>query len=182
MPSMTETMSAMRFELSEMPCMVWTTWPTVCPPRCATSMLTAASWLAWAALSAFCFTVAASCSMVAAVCSSAAACSSVRLDRLALPAAISAEPMLISSTPWRTVETVRVRPSCMRLSAANRAPISLLERVSTRLVRSPPAMRSKCMPASRSGSSTPRRMKAQHNAASSRAVDNRAMAEIRAEA
>ncbi|CFM22406.1 Uncharacterised protein [Bordetella pertussis] len=81
--------------------------------------------------------------MVAAVSSRAAACSSVRLDRLALPAEISAAPTLISSTPRRMTAMVRVRPSCMRLSAANSAPISLAERTSMRAVRSPSAMRSK---------------------------------------
>ncbi|MCY1242769.1 hypothetical protein D9M72_557540 [compost metagenome] len=102
--------------------------------------MTAANWLAWAAFSAFCLTVTASSSMVDAVSSSAAACSSVRTDRLALPAAISAAPTLISSTPRRTEVTVRVSPSCMRLSAAKRVPISLSERLSTRPGRSPAAM------------------------------------------
>ncbi len=66
---------------------------------------------------AFCFTVEASSSIEAAVSSSDAACCSVRLDRSVLPAEISREPTLISSTPRRTADTVRVRLSCMRLSA-----------------------------------------------------------------
>ncbi|CUJ36477.1 Uncharacterised protein [Achromobacter sp. 2789STDY5608633] len=143
MPSMTDTISEILRELAEMPCMVLTTSATAEPPRSATSDALAASWLAWRALSAFCLTVEASCSIEAAVSSSEAACCSVRLDRSVLPAAISCEPVLISSTPRRTEDTVRVRLSCMRLSAANSWPISLVLRTSTRAVRSPPAMRSK---------------------------------------
>ncbi|CUJ76485.1 Uncharacterised protein [Achromobacter xylosoxidans] len=143
MPSITDTISEILRELAEMPCIVFTTSATAEPPRSATSDALAASWFAWRALSAFCLTVEASSSIEAAVSSSEAACCSVRLDRSVLPAAISCEPVLISSTPRRTEETVRVRLSCMRLRAANNWPISLVLRTSTRAVRSPPAMRSK---------------------------------------
>ncbi len=107
-------------------------------------------------MSAFCLTVEANSSIEAAVSSSEAACSSVRLDRSVLPAEISREPTLISSTPRRTVATVRVRLSCMRFNAANSWPISLLLRTSTRAVRSPAAILSKCWPASLSGRTTRR--------------------------
>ncbi|CAB3694320.1 hypothetical protein LMG26696_05070 [Achromobacter pulmonis] len=126
-----------------MPCIVLTTSATAEPPRSATSEALAASWFAWRALSAFCLTVEASSSIDAAVSSSEAACCSVRLDRSVLPAAISREPTLISSTPRRTVATVRVRLSCMRLTAPNSWPISLLLRTSMRPVKSPPAIFSK---------------------------------------
>ena len=96
-------------------------------------------------------TVEASCSIEAAVSSSEAACSSVRLDRSVLPAEISREPTLISSTPRRTADTVRVRLSCMRLTAANSWPISFVELTSTRVVRSPAAILSKLSPTERNG-------------------------------
>ncbi|CAB3855600.1 hypothetical protein LMG26842_03077 [Achromobacter dolens] len=126
-----------------MPCIVLTTSATAEPPRSATSDALAANWLAWRALSAFCLTVEANCSIEAAVSSSEAACCSVRLDRSVLPAEISREPTLISSTPRRTVATVRVRLSCMRLTAPNIWPISLVLRTSMRPVKSPPAIFSK---------------------------------------
>ncbi|CRD69719.1 Uncharacterised protein [Bordetella pertussis] len=156
-PSITDTISEILRELAEMSCIVVTTSDTAEPPRSATSEATPASWLAWRALSAFCLTVEASCSIEAAVSSSEAACSSVRLDRSVLPAEISREPTLISSTPRRTAATVRVRLSSMRLRPANSWPISLLLRTSTRAVRSPAAILSKCWPTSRSGCSTRRR-------------------------
>ena len=81
--------------------------------------------LASCAMPAFCFTVEASSSMLAAVCSSDAACCSVRLERSALPEEISRAPTWISSTPRRTEDTVRTKPSCMLLSAVSKAPISL---------------------------------------------------------
>ncbi|CAB3918452.1 hypothetical protein LMG26691_05411 [Achromobacter animicus] len=158
MPSMTDTISEILRELAEMPSMVLTTSDTAEPPRSATSDALAANWLAWRALSAFCFTVEASCSIDAAVSSSEAACSSVRLDRSVLPTEISREPTLISSTPRRTADTVRARLSCMRLTAAIRAPISLVELTSTRTVRSPAAILSKLSPTARSGRSTTRFM------------------------
>ncbi|CUJ46222.1 Uncharacterised protein [Achromobacter xylosoxidans] len=156
MPSITDTISEILRELAEIPCIVLTTSATAEPPRSATSDALAASWFAWRALSAFCLTVEASSSIEAAVSSSEAACSSVRLDRSVLPAEISRDPTVISSTPRRTVDTVRVRLSCMRLRAANSWPISLCERTSTRLVRSPAAILSKCWPASTSGRTTRR--------------------------
>ncbi len=165
MPSITETISAMRRELSEIRAMVSTTWPTATPPRSATPRLSAARPLAWCACSVFCLTAVASSSMEAAVSSSEAACSSVRDDRLVLPEAISAAPVLISVTLRRTSATVRVRLSCMRLSAVNRTPISLSEFTATRWVRSPDAMRSKCRAASFSGCSTWRLMKRQQPSA-----------------
>ncbi|CFD94853.1 Uncharacterised protein [Bordetella pertussis] len=174
-PSITDTISEILRELAEMSCIVVTTSDTAEPPRSATSEATPASWLAWRALSAFCLTVEASCSIEAAVSSSEAACSSVRLDRSVLPAEISREPTLISSTPRRTAATVRVRLSSMRLRPANSWPISLLLRTSTRAVRSPAAILSKCWPASLSGRSTARPMNTPQPAhsASARTINTR---------
>ncbi len=85
MPSITLMMSAICLELSLIPFIVSTTWPTTVPPLTATVEAPWANWLACLALSAFCFTVAPSCSIEAAVSSSADACSSVRPDRSWLP-------------------------------------------------------------------------------------------------
>ena len=131
-------------------------------------------------MSAFCFTVEASCSIEAAVSSSEAACCSVRLDRSVLPAEISREPTLISSTPRRTADTVRVRLSCMRLIAANSEPISLVLRTSMRPVKSPPAILSKWPPASCNGRSTVRLMKTQQPSARITAIASSAMVTMRA--
>ncbi|MDT4835782.1 hypothetical protein FQZ97_694570 [compost metagenome] len=156
MPSITPTMSAMRLELSAMPRIVPTTSPTARPPRVATSEAAIASSDALRELSALLRTVDDSSSMLAAVSSRDAACCSVREDRSMLPAAISREPVWISSTPRRTADTVRARLSCMRLTAPYSTPISLLPRCSMRLVRSPAAMRSNRRPASCSGRKTER--------------------------
>ncbi|CAB3743241.1 hypothetical protein LMG1231_05893 [Achromobacter denitrificans] len=180
MPSMTETISTTLLELSVMFCMVLTTSATAALPRCATSEAVPASWFAWRALSAFCFTVAAICSMEAAVSSSEAACSSVRLDRSWLPAAIWWAPTVISSTPRWTADTVRVRLSCMRLMAANIKPISLLLRTSIRPVKSPSAIRSKQAPASCRGRSTMPRRNSHASRASARVMTTMAMAITRA--
>ncbi|MNV76249.1 hypothetical protein D3C71_1695880 [compost metagenome] len=82
----------------------------------------------------------------------------MRLDRSVLPAEISRDPTLISSTPRRTAATVRVRLSCMRFTAAIKWPISLLAVASTRTVRSPPAILSKLSLTARKGRSTTRFM------------------------
>ena len=89
---MTLVISAIFFELPEILVMVFTTPLTSSPPLRALPEASAASWLAWWAFSAFCFTVAVNCSMLAAVCSSAAACCSVREERSVFPAEISPEP------------------------------------------------------------------------------------------
>ena len=75
-----------------------------------------------------------------------------------LPAEISREPTLISSTPRRTADTVRVRLSCMRLTDAISVPISLVESTSTRTVRSPAAILSKLSLTARKGRRTTRFM------------------------
>ncbi|MNX59812.1 hypothetical protein D3C86_906990 [compost metagenome] len=162
-----------------MPCIVLTTSDTAEPPRSATSDALAANWLAWRALSAFCFTVEASSSMEAAVSSRDAACCSVRLDRSVLPAEISRAPTLISSTPRRTVATVRVRLSCMRLMAANNWPISLVLRTSIRPVKSPPEILSKWSPAWCSGRSTVRLMKIQQPSANNSVMASIAIVTVR---
>ena len=85
MPSIAPMMSAIFFELSLMPFIVCTTWPTTSPPSTATLLAPSASSLACWAFSAFCRTVALSCSIDAAVCCSALACCSVRALRSLLP-------------------------------------------------------------------------------------------------
>ena len=96
-----------------------------------------------------------------------------------MPAEISREPTLISSTPRRTADTVRVRLSCMRLIAANSEPISVL-RTSMRPVKSPPAILSKWPPASCNGRSTVRLMKTQQPSARITAIASSAMVTMRA--
>ena len=108
----------MRLELSAMARMVPTTSPTARPPRVARVGRGHGQPEALRELSALWRTVDDSSSMLAAVSSSEAACCSVREDRSMLPAAISRAPVWISSTPWRTAETVWARLSCMRLTAA----------------------------------------------------------------
>ena len=83
-----------------------TTCETTVPPRTATSEAVAASWFAWRALSAFCFTVAVSSSMLEAVSSRLEACSSVRCDRSVLPAAIWIAAVLIESVASRICFTI----------------------------------------------------------------------------
>jgi hypothetical protein len=119
MPSIVPMMSAMRRELSLMPFIVSTTWPTTAPPWIATVDALCASWLAWRALSAFCRTVDPSCSIDAAVCSSALACSSVRWLRSWLPWAICALAVATLSALLRTLDTTRFRPVCMSAMAAS---------------------------------------------------------------
>ncbi|MDT4857544.1 hypothetical protein FQZ97_919720 [compost metagenome] len=105
MPSITPMMSAMRRELSLMPFMVSTTLPTTLPPSIATFEAFSASSLALLALSAVWRTVEPSCSIEAAVSCSEEACCSVRVDRSALPCAISPEATSTCSAVPRTSET-----------------------------------------------------------------------------
>ena len=142
MPSITLMMSAILWLLSSMPFIVLTTSATTSPPWVATVEALRASWLAWRALSAFCFTVEPSCSIDAAVCCSALACSSVRPDRSWLPAAIS---VLAEATPCallRTAVTVCARLCCMRCSVSSRWPISSWDCTVMCPLRSPLATRS----------------------------------------
>ena len=97
MLSMTPMMSAIFFELSWISPMVTTTRLTTSPPRTTPSFELLASSLACLAFSAFCRTVALSSSMELAVSSRLLACSSVRLDKSLLPAAISCDAVLIAS-------------------------------------------------------------------------------------
>ncbi|ODA10875.1 hypothetical protein A7P25_25665 [Achromobacter xylosoxidans] len=96
-------------------------------------------------------TVCASCVMLAAASCNEPAWRAVRSDMSAPPAAISPEPVWISSTPWRTDATAADRPVCMRRMAEYSTPISLSPWTAMWPVRSPSAMRSKCAPASFSG-------------------------------
>ena len=134
---MTLVISAIFFELSEIPLMVLTTSSTSEPPRLAVVEATSASWLAWRALSAFSFTVAVSCSMLAAVSSSAAACSSVREERSLLPLEISVASRQIFSLPERIVLTASRRLSCMALSSVTSCPTQLRPNGSMGWLRSP---------------------------------------------
>ena len=88
LPSITPMMSTIFFADSLISPMVCTTSDTTTPPLTATSEAFTASWLAWRALSAFCFTVEVSSSIEEAVSSSELACCSVRDDRSRLPEAI----------------------------------------------------------------------------------------------
>jgi hypothetical protein len=94
MPSITPMMSAILRELSLMPFIVCTTWPTTSPPAPPRVARACASWLAWRALSALWRTVVPSSSIVAAVCCSALACCSVRWLRSWLPWAIFFDGLL----------------------------------------------------------------------------------------
>ena len=92
-----------------MEAMVSTTWPTTWPPLTATSAVETTSWLAWRAFSAFCLTVLVSSSIELAVSSRLEACDSVRLDRSALPVAISRVATAMVSVECRISPTVVVR-------------------------------------------------------------------------
>ncbi len=99
-----------------------------------------ASVLAWRALSAFCFTMEVSSSMLEAVSSSDEACCSVRCDRSALPAAICWVALAIESAEclmWPMVPVSSSRICAMANRTLSRSP----GRVSTRMARSPAAMR-----------------------------------------
>ena len=103
--------------------MVSTTCDTTSPPLRATSDADAASWLAWRALSAFCFTVEVSSSIDEAVSSSELACCSVRDDRSRLPAAISREAVAMVSVPLRTWPTMSTRLSRICFISTSRLPL-----------------------------------------------------------
>mmetsp|Transcript_5839 Transcript_5839/g.22853 ORF Transcript_5839/g.22853 Transcript_5839/m.22853 type:complete len:254 (+) Transcript_5839:806-1567(+) len=139
MPSMVPMMSAICFELWLMSPMVAMTPCTTSPPRAATLLADAASWVAVWAVSAFWRTVAFISSIDAAVCSRLAACSSVRCDRSVLPLAISPAPVRMESAPLRTWVTICTRPSRMPASAANNSAISSRPSARMSALRSPPA-------------------------------------------
>ena len=130
-------MSEILRELSLMPFMVSTTWPTTSPPCTATVEALIASWLAWRALSAFWRTVELSCSMDAAVCCRALACCSVRALRSLLPEAISDEATATLCEPSRTWPTMRERLSCISDNARSRRAASSLPWASMRSARLP---------------------------------------------
>jgi hypothetical protein len=132
-------MSAILRDDSVIEPMVSTTCDTTVPPFSATDDADTASWLAWRALSAFCFTVEVSSSIDDAVSSSELACDSVRADRSALPEAISCEAVEISSVPVRTSPTVLARLSFMSLSACSSSLVSSLPSTTTCEVSSPAA-------------------------------------------
>src|SRR5690606_10140896 len=88
--SIMPTISLILLAEASIPSMARTTLPITAPPLSAASRATVASWLAAAALSAFCFTVVVISCIEAAVSSIEAAWLSVRWARSWLPAAISA--------------------------------------------------------------------------------------------
>jgi len=120
--------------------MVSTTRPTTSPPLTAMSDALPASWLAWRALSAFCFTMLVSSSMLEAVSSSDEACSSVRCDKSALPAAICLVALAMESAELLMLVIVPV--SCCCICAMAKSMLSWSPgRVCTCTARSPAAMR-----------------------------------------
>ncbi|MNY04816.1 hypothetical protein D3C86_1375150 [compost metagenome] len=157
MLSTTPTISPIRRALPAMPCMLCTTSWTATPPRWASCVALSAWRLARSALPAVICTVCASCVMLAAASCKEPACRAVRSDMSAPPAAISPEPVWISSTPWRTEATAADKPVCIRRIAEYSTPISLSPRKAMAPVRSPSAMRSKWAPASFSGRTMLRR-------------------------
>ena len=140
MPSITPMMSP----ILRLEALIWsmlcTTCCTTAPPRSAACTAVAASWLAWREVSADWCTVAVSCSMLAAVCSRLAAVCSVRVDRSALPLAISAAASDTSPTPLRTSDTTWRRRSAMASRAFIRWPNSSRRSVLGATFRSPPPM------------------------------------------
>ncbi len=140
MPSMTEMMSAILFEDASMPLIVATTWPTTSPPCEATEAAPTASWLAWRACSAFCFTVEVNSSIEAAVSSRLAACCSVRRDRSSLPAAISlAAALMLIAALWMP-PTMVDSCSAVALASSRIRANTPLNSPCMRSVRSPAAM------------------------------------------
>ena len=101
-PSITEMMSTIFFELALIDAIVSTTWLTTAPPLTATCEAPAASWFACFAFSAFCFTVLVNSSIDEAVSSRLEACSSVRWLRSAFPVAICCDADEIVSAFVRT--------------------------------------------------------------------------------
>ena len=94
--------------------------------------------MAWAALSAFCLTVVVISSIEEAVSSSEEDCSSVRCDRLELPAEISSAPRCTSAATRFTFETTSAMLSASWLTPrlmASKKPV--LPARSMRLPRSP---------------------------------------------
>ena len=140
----TVVISAIFFELPEIPSIVVITSFTSAPPLLAVTEATSASSLAWLALSAFSFTVAVNSSMLAAVSSSAAACSSVREERSLLPVEISVAPRQMFSLPWRILLTASRRLSCIANSSGITWPTQLRPISSSGWLRSPCAISLKC--------------------------------------
>ncbi len=152
MPSITAMMSLILRDDSLIWPIVVTTSCTTAPPCMAMPDALSASVLAWRALSAFCLTMEVSSSMLDAVSSSELACSSVRCDRLVLPAAICCVAEAIDSLPRRTVSTVSLSLPCICCRPSISTPISSRERTRTSVVRLPEAISRKCTSISASGS------------------------------
>ncbi len=151
-PSMTPMMSAILRLLCWMSSMVDTTSPTTLPPRRATSLAPPASWLAWPAVAALCWTVLVNSSMAAAVCCRLLEVDSVRADRSWLPVAICALATAMLSVVWRTSCTMRASESRMPASERSSSPNSSPRCTSTACSRrSPSATRAASALASASG-------------------------------
>src|SRR5581483_5254522 len=138
MSSMTPMMSAIFFDASLIPAMAATAWLTTEPPFSAWSRAARASWLACAALSAFCLTVVVISSMEEAVSSREADCSSVRRERLVLPAEISSAERFTSvavDLMPRTMPAMLSRSELIPSAMVRSSGLSM--RVSSRRERSP---------------------------------------------
>jgi len=149
-------MSAILRDESLISPIVTTTPATTWPPRSATLLADAASWLAWRAESADCRTVPVSCSIDEAVCCRLEAVCSVRLLRSWLPAAISVLAVVMLSVERRTSITRPCRRCRISPMAAIMWPSSSWRAAGTGVARSPPAMRRIDDSTSRSGFSSAR--------------------------
>ena len=117
-------MSEILRELALIWSIVVTTCATASPPRCATALADAASWLAVRADSAVWRTVPVSSAIELAVCCSELAACSVRWLRSRSALAISLDAVPIWSLAWRTVCRLSRSRTTMRPSARTRSPIS----------------------------------------------------------
>ncbi|MNT37064.1 hypothetical protein D3C72_1731820 [compost metagenome] len=120
----TAVMSAIFFELVLISLMVLTTSRITRPPWVAVCDASAASLLAWRALSALFFTVAVNSSILAAVSTTAAACCSVRDERSVFPSAISLAASDTCATLVRTSPIIARSVSFMRPIAPVNLPSS----------------------------------------------------------
>ncbi len=127
MPSITLMMSAIFLDDVAMSPIVRTTLLTASPPCCALAAASLDSWRACVELLALILTVLDNSSIDDAVCWMLDAWRSVRLDRSALPEAISPAALARLSLPLRTLETTVTRLSVIAFSALSSWPVSSFE-------------------------------------------------------
>ena len=151
MPSMTAVISAMFLAKPLMARIVSTTSDTTLPPRPATCVACLASSFASWAWALFCLTAAVSCSTDEAVSSRAPAWCSVRRDKSPLPDAMSFDATSIAPAPSLTFPTVVARRVVIPSRASSNSPISSVLDWRGAGRKSPPAMRTMTLTASRSG-------------------------------